>query len=303
MRQLTEDVEVVIVDGASSDTTPSVIRQYSSRYPQVRYIRKESNGGVDRDFCEAVEHARGAMCWLFADDDVLKPEAVSTVLEEVRKGYSLIIVNAEVRNRDLSQVIASKLLNVQQNRVYDPSELTELFQDAVECMSFIGGVVIDRQVWLTRDKESYLGSDFVHVGVVFQAPLPGRALVIAASYIEIRLGNAQWTPRAFEIWMIKWPRLLSSFVSVSVNARRNYKAQQSARRLKNLMVHRAKGEYSRTEYARWLASESCAPWWRVSTFLVSVMPPRLARAIILTYLGIRNREALAWWRSRAFSAL
>ena len=33
--------------------------------------------------------------------------------------------------------------------------------------------------------------------------------------IEIRSDNAQWTSRSFEIWMIKWPNLLSSFESIT----------------------------------------------------------------------------------------
>ena len=46
-------------------------------------------------------------------------------------------------------------------------------------LSFIGGIIIQRQLWRARDKASYFGSYFIHVGVVFQQPLPGDTLVIA----------------------------------------------------------------------------------------------------------------------------
>ena len=82
------------------------------------------------------------------------------------------------------------------------------YSRVVSFMSFIGCVVINRDLWLQREKKRYFGTEFIHVGVIFQAPLPGPALVIAEPYITIRFGNAQWTSRALEIWMFKWPNLI-----------------------------------------------------------------------------------------------
>ena len=94
---------------------------------------------------------------------------------------------------------------------------------------------------MQREKERYFGTEFIHVGVIFQAPLPARALVIAEPYITIRYGNAQWTTRAFEIWMFKWPNLLGSFTHISEQARQEYLKTQSWKRLKNIITFRAMG--------------------------------------------------------------
>ena len=86
-----------------------------------------------------------------------------------------------------------------------------LLADTGDYLSFIGGIIIQRQLWRARDKASYFGSDFIHFGVVFQQPLPGDTLVIAEPLIIIRYGNASWLARYFEIWMFKWPGLVWSF--------------------------------------------------------------------------------------------
>src|SRR5579864_441213 len=95
--QCNDAVEVVILDGGSSDDTAGVVRQYAQRYPCVRYFRQEVNRGVDPDFDRAVGEARGRYCWLMTDDDLLRPGAIDTVLDAIRQDYALIIVNAEVR--------------------------------------------------------------------------------------------------------------------------------------------------------------------------------------------------------------
>src|SRR4051794_4708620 len=90
--QCTGEVEVVILDGASTDNTEQVVRLYQMRFPCVRYFRQDTNLGIDRDFASAVDLAEGEYCWLFSDDDVLKPGAVRIVLDALQGNYPLVIV-------------------------------------------------------------------------------------------------------------------------------------------------------------------------------------------------------------------
>ena len=57
--QATEEVEIVVVDGASSDNTSQVMDEYKRRFPRLRYFRQETNGGIDVDYSKTVEFARG----------------------------------------------------------------------------------------------------------------------------------------------------------------------------------------------------------------------------------------------------
>src|SRR6266571_4898125 len=82
--QATEEVEIVVLDGASTDNTEEVIRRYQARFPRLRYCRQETNMGIDRDFAKAVDLANGDYCWLFCDDDLFKPGAMRVVLEAVK---------------------------------------------------------------------------------------------------------------------------------------------------------------------------------------------------------------------------
>src|ERR1035437_7960952 len=110
--QMQENVEIVVVDGASPDNTRGVIAQYLIKYPEVRYYREESNSGVDRDYDKAVGYASGEYCWLMTDDDLLVPGAIKRVLSALDDRCELSVVNAEVRNVDFSKRLNKSLIKV-----------------------------------------------------------------------------------------------------------------------------------------------------------------------------------------------
>jgi glycosyltransferase involved in cell wall biosynthesis len=189
--QVTDEVEIVIVDGASTDSTGSIVKSYSEVCNQIHYVRLPSKGGVDQDYDQAVELAQGEYCWLFTDDDVIKDGAIEKVLLEMAQGYSLIIVNSEVWNRDFSKIIFEKHLSDEVHAIYESDKFDDFFQDCIKYLSFIGGVVIKRNLWKERDRKSYFGTEFIHIGVIFQKLLPTAIRVIADPLIKIRYGKMQ----------------------------------------------------------------------------------------------------------------
>src|SRR3990170_1072745 len=176
--QATEEVEVVVLDAASTDRTGEVVEAFARRFPRLRYFRQDTNQGVDRDYDRTVEIARGEYCWMMSDDDVLTPGAVVEVLGHCRADHDLIVVNAEDRDSELQDLLGARRLPFLEDRVYGPSEGDRLFAEAAHHLSFIPSVVIRRRLWLSRNRESYHGSMFIHVGVIFQDRLPGRALLV-----------------------------------------------------------------------------------------------------------------------------
>jgi abequosyltransferase len=155
--QLTEDVEVLVVDGASTDNTEEVMHDYLQRCERIRYVRLPSKGGIDYDYNQAVELARGEYCWLFTDDDIIKPGTIRAIIDQIRKSYDLIIINAEVRNLDLSELLQKRRIGILKNKVYSINDFEQFFIDNTPYMSFIGCVVIRRSIWQGREKEKYYG--------------------------------------------------------------------------------------------------------------------------------------------------
>ncbi len=286
--QLGDDVELLVVDGASTDNTEDVVRRYVNVDPRIRYVRLPAKGGVDQDYDKSVELAHGEFCWLFTDDDLLKPGAVAAVKAAIKKGYDLVVVNAEVRDRELSVILQSRRIVMHDNKMYAPDEMELLFIDALTYLSFIGATVVRRSVWLNRERESYFGTEFIHVGVIFQKPLTASALIIAEPYISIRHGNAQWTTRRFDVCMFKWPRLVWSFEHISDQAKRCIIRQEPWRMLRNLILHRGRGAYTTQHYRVSLSALPAASLWKISAWLISRLPVKTL-ACLLYYYGRLTR--------------
>lgn len=286
--QLNDHVEVVIVDGASTDDTEEVIAKYILLDQRIHYYKLEKKGGVDQDYDKAVNLASGAICWLFTDDDLAKPNSIQTILSNyIENKYCLIILNAETRDKELTHIITERLLNFTNNQIYKPSQFEKLFNETIDYLSFIGCVVIEKKLWNERDRIKYYGTEFIHVGVIFQNLLPSNCLVIAEPFISIRLENAQWTSRSFEIWIFKWPALICSFSSLSENSKSKFGLSPSFRRLRNIFVQRSKHSYNFELFIKWFWNNSAPLWWKFILFLISIFPINISKKIVQYFLDFK----------------
>lgn len=291
VQQSTDEVEIVVLDGASTDATPAVVSQFAELYPRLRYVRQEKNGGVDHDYDLAVAHAGGVYCWLMSDDDILRPGAINRVLELIETGCSLMVVNAELLNLDLSKVIDPSRLQFDMDRIYSSEEFDRLFEETSAYLSYIGAVVIRRDIWVSRERAAFFGSYFIHVGVIFQKPLPGPSIAVAEPLISIRFGNTQWRPKEFEIRMVRWPQLIGSLVAVSEGVRRRLYPVAPWRSLRSLFFYRAKGTYDIGHYRTLVRPRTYTILDRARAITVAIFPGLLANLIGLMYCRLPYRDS------------
>lgn len=287
--QATLDCEIVIVDGASTDGTEEVVSQYVGRSERLRYVRQDSNGGVDRDFDRAVELASGEYCWLFSDDDVLKPGAIAAVLHAVQRDYSLVLVNGEHRGLDMSNVVSPNFFLLTRDRIYPAGDLDRMFTDLGSCLGCICCVIIKREVWISRERNRYFGSKLVHMGVILQKPLPEKVLVIAEPLMSLRAGNQQtWIEESFVINYITIPTLIWSS-ALSKKVKEEYVAERPWRRLKYLAAWRAMGVYSQEEYRRWVVPQLQSLRESILPGIIAILPKKLVHRLFVIGSAISGR--------------
>lgn len=297
--QLVPGVELIIVDGASPDNTADVVSPYAIAWQQVRYYRESLNSGVDADYDKAAGYARGEYIWLMTDDDLLKPGGLARVLNIItEEAPDLLVVDAEILDASCSELLQERRFGFSGLRRYGPADRDSLLVDAGDPLSFIGGTIIRRDLWHARDRESFYGSLFVHVGVIFQAPIP-RTILLGEPLIQIRFGNAMWSARGFEIWMFMWPALVWSFPGFSDGAKARVTAREPWRIPRKLLGFRANGSYSLREYRKFFAGRRVGPW-RIMLLCLALFPGQIANLVALTLLLVmRGRYraacyALAW---------
>lgn len=289
--QCPPEVEVVVLDGASTDDTSAVVTRLQQSFPALRYERQEKNGGVDRDYDAAVSLARGDYCWLMSDDDLLKPGAVDAVLHAMDGGYDLIIANAELDNFDFTKVLDKNRLRISKDRVYRLSEFDRMFEETSGYLGYIGAVIIRRSLWLSRKREPFFGSCFIHVGVIFQNVLPNGAIALATPLVAIRFGNTQWRPREFEIRMIRWTELIAGLSNIPLAVRQRCYPSHPWRSIKSLLFYRAKGTYGIGEYRHWVRPRASSSLDRAKAWSIARFPGWLANIIGLVVCSTPYRDS------------
>lgn len=286
LKQTGSGVEIVVVDGASTDHTQNVVAERVLQHPSLKYFRQQENSGVDGDYDKAVVYAKGDYCWLISDDDLPIEGAVGRILEMCRDNPVALVVDAEVHSSDYSVRLLERRLKFSGLRLYAPSEMSALLADCGDALTFIGALVIRREVWLSRDRRRYFGSEFVHVGVLFQAPLPGSVVVVGEPMLRIRYGVGNWEKRAFEVWMLKWPALIWSFEHLAVESRQAVVAPFPWRNAQKLFLFKAKGWYSWQSFLSHVLPMRQSMIYKVPALLVALFPGYLAFLVVKMVLAL-----------------
>ena len=84
-------VELLISDNASPDSTEDLMRRLLNEGLPCRYIRNSSNIGSDLNFLQCYREASGKYVWIFSDDDYIFPDAVARVVSLLEQAeYDLV---------------------------------------------------------------------------------------------------------------------------------------------------------------------------------------------------------------------
>jgi abequosyltransferase len=195
--QVVDGVEVVILDGGSTDETPTVVRAFQARFPTLRYHRRDVRGGIDRDMARTVALARGEYCWLFSSDDLMKPDAIPRVLEQIHSGLDVYLCGLTICTRDMHPVKDHRILGVPSETTFDLAReddrrmYFERAETTTAFFSFLGSVIFRRARWdaIPLD-EDFVGSCWAHVARMFRMIPSGlRVKYLATAYLWKRSDN------------------------------------------------------------------------------------------------------------------
>ena len=169
LTDLPDHVEILVVDGASTDDTATVVSARSD-VGAVRYIRLAKRGGIDADVATAIELAKGEYVWMFSADDLPEAGAVQRILELLATRPDVIVVAHSGWTIDM-QLVHSRYPIIEGSDVRvelsDPKQRDALFARGVTSevfFSFLSGLIIRRGAWVEAPIEPgfFYGSCWAH---------------------------------------------------------------------------------------------------------------------------------------------
>ncbi len=86
LAQTVEDLELVVCDNASTDSTPQILAEVAAGDSRVRVVRSETNRGAAANYNRTVELARGRFFRWTTHDDLVAPTHLERLLAAFEEG-------------------------------------------------------------------------------------------------------------------------------------------------------------------------------------------------------------------------
>lgn len=197
MKQTPEGVEIVILDGGSTDNTAGVVKSFQEHYPMLSYHRQNHRGGIDRDMARTVELARGEYCWLFSSDDLMHQGALQRIMKEIDLGLDLYLCGLTLCTREMQPLMQHRVLKIESDAVFDLGNerdrlrYFEMAETTTAFFSFMGSLTFKRSRWdAIPFEESFNGSLWAHVARLFRMVPQGlRVKYLYESLLDKRGDN------------------------------------------------------------------------------------------------------------------
>jgi abequosyltransferase len=152
--QISEAVEVIVLDGGSTDNTAAVVASRQLDFPMLFYHQQGFRGGIDRDIETVISFARGEYCWLISADDILLPGSLEKVLNALNTNYDVYLTEHVLCNLDMQPISPHPpFTRIRTPRLFDLSDAAQrmaYFEEARTSevfFSFLSSPVFKKTLW------------------------------------------------------------------------------------------------------------------------------------------------------------
>jgi glycosyltransferase involved in cell wall biosynthesis len=189
LKQDYPNLELVISDNASTDSTQNICLEFCQSNEKIQYVRHESNAGAANNFNSALNHSSGEFFMWLGDDDWLDNTYISRCVEVLmsQPDYSLVCGKVKYFNSDVFNCEGNPL-NLEQEDGF--SRVISFYREVSDNGTFYG--VMRRVDILKLPMSTAMGSDwFMIAGIAFT----GKIKTISDVFVN-REDN--WRPDYFK---------------------------------------------------------------------------------------------------------
>lgn len=196
--QVSAGVEVIILDGGSTDCTFEIVTAKQRDYSQLIYHYQNFRGGIDRDIEKVVNLAHGKYCWLFSADDIMVPGAINKVLDAITSDDDVYLCEhdlCDLAMNPIREYPIFKYLRIQKLfNLGDTSQRNTYFQSARTSeafFSFLAGPIFKKELWdRAVIPESFRGTCWIVAGhLLTMIPKGFTVNYLAETLLHKREGN------------------------------------------------------------------------------------------------------------------
>lgn len=97
VQQTYQNWELIIVDDCSTDSTPTIAKEYASKDPRIRYYRNKQNQKLPQSLNVGFSHSKGYYLTWTSDDNKYRPNAIEYLVSALKESSSEFVFTAYAR--------------------------------------------------------------------------------------------------------------------------------------------------------------------------------------------------------------
>lgn len=188
-----KEIEILISDNASTDSTKEIIEKYLIKYPSlISYHRNEKNIGYDRNVDLLFKKAKGEYVEILGDDDFYKDEfCLDKVLKAIKSNNEIGVVLLSVDFLNITTNEILKGFRIEKDLIFENGD--DFFSTTKWGTSAVSSLIIRKELWNKAELEKYFDSQWIHIGALLSI-LKGsiKSMVISNPIIIVRTSNNRW---------------------------------------------------------------------------------------------------------------
>lgn len=121
--EVREDIEVLVTDDGSKDTTPDIVSKYEAKYPGVVKLIKQKNAGPGSTVNSGIKNATGKYFRMVDGDDWVDTENLSEYINFLKSNdVDMIITNYTLVDNNTEEKVEKRIENKDTNVILEFSK-------------------------------------------------------------------------------------------------------------------------------------------------------------------------------------
>ena len=101
LNQTHDNIEIIVVDNASTDNTWKVIHRYKKQDDRIKAFRNNTNIGPVKNWCKCIDYATGKYAKILWSDDLIAPNFIEKTLPWIEdKDVGVVFTGTEIFHND-----------------------------------------------------------------------------------------------------------------------------------------------------------------------------------------------------------
>ncbi len=186
---ITNDVEIIVSDNASSDNTKNVVDQYIDLGLNIIYIRNSENRGPDFNIAQCYKTATGKYVLTLGDDDILIINSIKNIVSIIKENCNAGVIylnNFEYKAEDETVTFKNNKIDY---KVYKSQ--TSFIHYVTYFTTFISGNLVNKKALDHIDFDPWVGSCLIQLPLILTAiRIFPENIVIKTKLLGVQVENS-----------------------------------------------------------------------------------------------------------------